>query len=250
MSKEQFRAKKAWREHGAVLLIAHPDDEALFWGTLHVLLKEKIPVTVMLMTLGEQGSIHGMAKHETTAEKVKEIRQKEFTEAIASLGVQLQILSHPDFRLAFVPTEQLFLSVLHAVRAANPDVIFSFWEKEFTKHFNHVDHNLTGKIAEMVGEATDLPRYPDQNEYPNFANAMEHRPEYFAWTTDRRSASHKVKLTKKTRAERNAYLHTYYPSQFPEETKDEWVAKFDHITAKNPRKPHAKKHQEYLQQVR
>jgi predicted ferric reductase len=48
-----------WQQQGALFVISHPDDEALFLGAINELKHSKVPVHIHSLTRGENGQING-----------------------------------------------------------------------------------------------------------------------------------------------------------------------------------------------
>ncbi len=249
MPKEKLQSK-SWKEKGVVIVTAHPDDEALFFGTILQLKKAGVPITVIVMTLGELGSLHGVPESELTNERVKEVRRKELENGMKAIGASYEILPFADFALRYEAPEKLEVALLDVVRRIQPAAIFSFLDQEVTFQFDHPDHNTTGHLARVVGAGSDMQRYPNKENFPNAVPAMDRRPELYLWTTDKGVATHTVKLTKPERRTRNEYLKTHYPSQFSEADEKNWSKIFDNITKKKKSKKGKKKQREYFKRVR
>ncbi len=181
-----------------------------------------IPVTVILLTLGELG----IPKDERgiTPQTMRDVRFGEFDRATNALGVSREIMPFADLYMSEGAIGPLIPPVLSVVREKKFGVIFSFHPQEITPEFDHPDHQTAGMIARTVGAASDVLHYhPECGE-------MEHRPSLYLWTTDGTKATHSITLSDETRRNRNTYLSGYYPSQFPLGTQPEWERVFDRIT--------------------
>jgi LmbE family N-acetylglucosaminyl deacetylase len=170
---------------------------------------------------------------------MKKIRQEEFTHAMDYWGASSHILSHGDLMLSEEPIGPQTLDVLNIVRNKQFGALFSFHPYELTPLFDHPDHNRAGEITKRVASVSDVVYY--HPEIP----ALPYRPSLYFWTTDKTQATHMLPLSGETRKRREEYLFTYYPSQFPEHTKDQWGPIFDRISMQEN-----KSHQELYMQIR
>jgi len=163
-----------------------------------------------------------------------------------SLGADYEIMGYGDFGLAMMPFRNLAMPLLNLLRQKDFAAIFSFHPYEITPNFDHPDHNIAGEAARFAAAGQDVenlktgPYIASSDSY----GATESRPELYLWTTDKSKATHKQKLTKKSRKKRNKYLQKQYPSQFPRQSKKRWGRIFDKITE------NGKSHSEFYQQVR
>ncbi len=158
------------------------------------------------MTLGEMGIQKHMAG--ANPERMKEIRRKEFFQAMRyfhSTGIALDL---GDFALHKHNDEVLIESVLKPVREGNFGVLFSFRE-EPTPYVDHPDHDKTGYITRIVGAGADVSNY-----HPEI-KATNERPNLFLLTHQIERATHMLPVSWATKHHRLSYLEGFYPSQFP-----------------------------------
>lgn len=226
MDKElkYFEVNYAWRESGALIVIAHPDDEILIaWGAIYSLLQAGIPITVLTLTLGELGETRD--KSDISPEEMGRLRYGEFLSSTEALGIKGAKKNLPDTDLSTSHIlEQEKREVLGFVRENKFGVIFSFHPNEVTTEFDHPDHNAAGEIARYAGtfsavknKITDTP-------------PMDRRPELYLWTSNPELATHHILITPDLGTARKEHLATYYSSQFPENAKGRWGVIFDGIT--------------------
>jgi len=229
--KLQFiNAQEHWKEKGIALVIAHPDDESLFWSVIAIWRQADIPAFVILMTLGQKGNLAGVKKSQLTDELVAKERQKEFINAMSALGMSYAILPFVDHQLRYVSPEEMDRGVLRILRTHSFAAVFSFSPDILLEDFDHVDHNVTGQVTKVAAGAVNVSRFmPDLQPVP------DKRPELWLLTDDHNRATHTVPLTPEQEKARLDYLHFYYPSQFPtEDTAQhaEIFAKLPHYYAK------------------
>lgn len=219
-----------WKEKGVALVIAHPDDESLFWSVIEIWRQADIPAFVILMTLGQKGNLAGVKQQDLTEERVTAERQKEFISAMSVLGMSYVILPFVDYELRYTSAEEMDKAVLRILRAHSFAALFSFSPDIFLEDFDHVDHNVTGQVAEVAAGGVNISRLmPDLQPVP------EKRPELWLLTDDQHRATHTAPLTPEQEKARLDYLHSFYPSQFPAEDEPQHAgifAKLPHYYAK------------------
>lgn len=226
MTKElkNFEINDAWRESGALIEIAHPDDEILVaWAAIYSLLQAGIPITVLTLTLGELGETKD--KPDISPEEMGKLRYGEFLSSTRVLGIKGEKKDFPDTELSAPHIlEQAKKEVLGFVRKNKFGVIFSFHPNEVTQEFDHPDHNAAGEIARYAGafsavknKITDTP-------------PMDRRPELYLWTSNPELATHHIITIPDLEQARKEHLATYYSSQFPENAMGKWGVIFDGIT--------------------
>lgn len=226
-----FRVTDKTRNHGAVFVLAHPDDEAMMWGMMQHLLLESVSVHTIIMTLGELGT--GSISN-PTPERVKEIRRQEFLNAMESLGVTCHILEFPDLYLGLLPKDILIPALLELIRKIRPGIVISFHPTEYTVNFDHPDHRVTGELATFVAAASDVSNFhPLSSEsaadHTTLEPAMSWRPELYLFGTNPGLATHSVSLTPAMDEARVDYLVKHHPSQFSPHFQD-WQHYFDRMT--------------------
>lgn len=226
---KKFVPDERWKEHGgALIVVPHPDDEVLIgWELIQNLADANIPVTVLLLSLGEKGKVYG---NETPEKEIKAIRREEFYNAAEALGVRGVIYepTFPDSELSR-HQEELNVALTRYVREQRFDVLVSFAPNERTFAFDHSDHHASAEATITASEKADIP-----SMYPDAGKALSYRPSLLGWTTNPNIGSPKqlseLPISEQSRQERNDFLAKYYPSQFSQETKRTWGPIFDHIT--------------------
>src|SRR5579864_2741373 len=105
-----------------LVIMAHPDDaEFICGGTMSRLAAEGCDISYVLVTSGNRGS------HEAgmTMERLGKIREEEQRRAAAALGVrEVSFLGYNDGEVEV--TLALRGELVHAIRLAQPDVLFTF----------------------------------------------------------------------------------------------------------------------------
>lgn len=226
---QKFVPDPRWKEHnGALLVVPHPDDEVLIgWGLIQTLVDNGIPVTVLLLSLGEKGKVYG---NETPEKEIKSIRREEFYNATEALGVRGVIYepTFPDSELSEHQTE-LNEALTRYVREQRFDVLVSFAPNERTFGFDHTDHHATSAATVIASEKADIPLMYEQS-----GKALTYRPSLLGWTTNPHvGAAHQlaeIPLTAESKVQMAEFLSQHYPSQFSRETKNVWEPIFDRIT--------------------
>lgn len=225
---QRFTPDPKWREHnGALFVVAHPDDEVLIgWRTIQTLVEAGIPVTVLLLTLGENGKNDGKTE---SPEDLKEIRRNEFMNAIRSLGAS-GVVYEPNFSDSGLTEQQQAVdrAVTRFVREGRFDVLFSFAPGERTYMFDHRDHHAVSQSVVKASETADMPTvYPD-------IPPLSYRPGLMGWTTNShmgaRHQVYEVPLSDTDMKERGDFLRTHYRSQFSERTRDYWEPIFERVS--------------------
>ncbi|MBP9814517.1 PIG-L family deacetylase [Candidatus Woesebacteria bacterium] len=230
---QKFVPDPRWKEHsGALLVVPHADDEVLIgWGLIQTLVDSGIPVTVLLLSLGEKGKVYG---NETPEKEIKAIRREEFYNAAEALGVRGVIYepTFPDSELSQHQTE-LNTALTRYVREQRFDVIVSFASNERTFGFDHTDHHAVAAASVIASEKADMP-----SMFPDSGKALTYRPSLLGWTTNPHiGATHQlseIALSEESKVKMGEFLSQHYPSQFSKETKNSWGPIFDRITQSSP----------------
>ena len=226
---QKFVPDPRWKEHnGALLVVPHADDEVLIgWGLIQTLVDSGIPVTVLLLSLGEKGKVYG---NETPEKEIKAIRREEFYNATDALGVR-GVIYEPTFPDSELSEHQAELNeaLTRYVREQRFDVLVSFAPNERTFGFDHTDHHAVAAASVIASEKADMP-----SMYPDSGIALTYRPSLLGWTTNPNiGAEHQmseVALSAESKARMGEFLSQYYPSQFSRESKSSWGSIFDRIT--------------------
>ena len=124
-----------------LVIMAHPDDaEFICGGTIARLAADGCDISYVLVTSGNRGS------HEAdmTMERLAKIREEEQRHAADMLGVrEVTFLGHNDGEVEV--TLALRGELVHAIRRAQPDVLFTF--DPWRPYEIHPDHRNVGLCA-------------------------------------------------------------------------------------------------------
>lgn len=132
-----------------LVIIAHPDDEALgIGGTMARLVAEGHAVTVVCATRGEAGEIADPAL--ATPETLGQVREQELRAAMEELGVaDVRFLDYRDSGMAGTPEnedprallqaepEEVVMELTAVMQEVNPDVVIT-WDP--SGGYGHPDH--------------------------------------------------------------------------------------------------------------
>ena len=140
-----------------LVIMAHPDDaEFICGGTIARLAADGCDISYVLVTSGNRGS------HEAgmTMERLAKIREEEQRHAADMLGVrEVTFLGHNDGEVEV--TLALRGELVHAIRKAQPDVLFTF--DPWRPYEIHPDHRNVGLCALDALASARMPMYyPEQ----------------------------------------------------------------------------------------
>ncbi|MDV3220446.1 PIG-L family deacetylase [Intrasporangium sp.] len=137
-----------WRSVLAV--VAHPDDESFALGALLAAFADAgAVVSVLCLTRGEASTLHGVTGD------LLELRAAELATAADVLGLgEVELLTHPDGRLAEVELQLLASEVSAVARRVHADGIIGFDLNGVT---GHADHAHATAAAVAAAETLGLP---------------------------------------------------------------------------------------------
>lgn len=122
----------------AVVVIAHPDDEAFIGGTIAKIAKKGKRIVVISLTDGAAG-----IKDNKTLDEMVIIRRQEEESALSRLGAHIYInLGFPDCKLRFHEQEAME-TLIQYFRIFDPQVVIAHRQEDY-----HTDHRAVGRIAE------------------------------------------------------------------------------------------------------
>ena len=149
---------------------AHPDDETFFAaGTLAKYAEAGAQVSIICATRGEGGKTGDLCR----PEELPQVREQEFREAMAVLGVtDVQFLHYHDKHLADAPVEEIRRLLVEAIRRRRPQVLITFDTHGANQH---ADHIAISRFALDAAVAAADPRW-----YPEAGSA--HEIERLLWT--------------------------------------------------------------------
>lgn len=151
-------------------IFAHPDDEAFsIGGTLAQIAGEKVDITLVVATRGEEGEIAAAIPADRSS--LGEVREDELNCAADALGVdQLYVLGYRDSGMegtpanadprAFInaPEEEVIATLVGLIRDHRPDVVITF---EPNGGYGHPDHIAIHRYARQAFfDAGDPEAYP------------------------------------------------------------------------------------------
>ncbi len=147
---------------GLLACFAHPDDESVLTaGLMARLVRQAVPVALVVATRGEAGKA-GDPPICTTAELPK-VREAELLQATAILGVtDVTWLGHRDRELASVPVEIVRQQLVHVLRARRPEVVVTFDPNGSNLHPDHIA--ISRFTSDAVAAAADPRWFPEEGE--------------------------------------------------------------------------------------
>lgn len=131
-----------------MVIVAHPDDEAMMGGTMAQFVQEGHHVTVVCATRGEVGEIADPAL--ATPETLGQVRKQELRDAMHELGVEdVRFLDYRDSGMRGTPenddprslnqaeAEEVTMELTALMQEVNPDVVIT-WDP--SGGYGHPDH--------------------------------------------------------------------------------------------------------------
>lgn len=189
------------------------------------------------MTPGGKGIPSG--DRVTTEKEMAQRRKQEIYNAVTSFGGTPMVFDFPDTKLSELwhnkNQKKLIEAVLATIRKKHFGAIFSFHPSEATPGFDHPDHNITGLIAQLVGDYSNVSHF-----YPHLPVYQTERPNLFYWTSAMYMANRVLELTEEDRMSRKIYRDTYYQTQFSGDVKEQII--FDRITWEESMNQHVERY--------
>ena len=129
-------------------VLAHPDDETIFNGTLAMLAENNANIYIIYATSGNGG--HDVTEQNFHGKNLAEVREGELNNALKTLKI-----SNPPFFLRF-DDGKLFENIdvlqdkiLKIIEAVKPDTVITFGPSGFTGHPDH--KTLSFIVGEIFG---------------------------------------------------------------------------------------------------
>lgn len=121
-----------------LVVLAHPDDEALACGgTLARAADAGVRIVLLCASRGERGSISDPAL--VPDGDLGRVRTRELQEAAAVLGIaEVQVLDYPDGNLRWAENPPLSADILAAIGRHHPDAVITFGEDGLYWHPDHI----------------------------------------------------------------------------------------------------------------
>src|SRR5215469_5830029 len=108
---------------GLLLVLAHPDDETLFGGTVARYTSAGVDAGLICGTRGERGKTSGLC----SVEELGRVRESELRESARILGIhRLEILPYVDQQLHAAPHDEIRRHIVALVRELRPQVVITF----------------------------------------------------------------------------------------------------------------------------
>ncbi len=152
--------------NGLLIVLAHPDDEAFgLAGTITLLRRRGVPVTLITATRGEVGEI--LAPGAATPETLGAVREQELRIAMALAGLHdIRLLGYRDSGMAGTPENEDPRSLVRAavpevvamiaatIRDVRPAAVITFGADGIYGHPDHVAiHYHTTAAVELAADA-------------------------------------------------------------------------------------------------
>ena len=151
--------------NGLLIVLAHPDDEAFgLAGTITLLRRRGVPVTLVTATRGEAGEI--LAPDAATPETLGAVREQELRAAMALAGVyDIRLLGYRDSGMAGTPENEDTRSLARAaapevaamiaatIRSVRPAAVITFGADGIYGHPDHIAiHHHTTAAVELAAD--------------------------------------------------------------------------------------------------
>ena len=132
-----------------IVFSPHPDDVELFvGGTLLRHLNEGARVRIVMMTLGEKGSILSILSRRQQ-ESVRRTRSQELAQRFERApAMQVIVMGIPDREIA--ETEALVKRVRDQIEDFRPTCVYVPESRKEASYYTHPDHLTTGRIVEAA----------------------------------------------------------------------------------------------------
>ena len=140
-------------------IIAHPDDEASFGGSLLRYRERGAETLLVCLTPGQAATHRGGAAND---QQLSEMRRKEFAKSCEVLKVSRGVvLDYPDGKLHRIDLYNAVCELTCHVREFRPDVLITFGTEGGVT--GHTDHSMAGVAGSLAFQwAGRNNRYPDQ----------------------------------------------------------------------------------------
>ena len=197
-SKEKDSNKEEDKEKKVMLVISHPDDEAMFFGpTLESLKKTKMITTKVFCICLSNGNASGLGQTRAKELKKSTLEVFKLDGCVIADSEDLQ-----DGMDNVWPLEEIANVVHECVQHYSPDVILTFDERGVSKHPNHVQthRGVMRFIVEAKLGAIPNAEYTEENVpevwvlettpfYRTFMGAMDYWASVITTTTRKKKGS-------------------------------------------------------------
>lgn len=157
------------QHNGVLFSLAHPDDEAFgLSGTIMLLRRRGVPVTLVTATRGEVGEI--LAPERATRETLGAVREQELRTAMSRAGLEdVRLLGYRDSGMdgtpenadprSFVqaPVAEVIAQLVAVIRSVRPTAVVTFAEDGGYGHPDHIAIHHRTLAAVAVAADPDQP---------------------------------------------------------------------------------------------
>src|SRR5690348_9435514 len=141
---------------GLLFVLAHPDDETWFAGTIAKYAAAGVSVTLVCATRGERGSTSGLC----SIEELPRFRETEVRAAAEILGIaRLEMLPYEDQKLCSASPDVIRRQLVDVIRATRPTAAVTFDPNGANQHTDHIA--ISRFTADAISCAADARWYPE-----------------------------------------------------------------------------------------
>lgn len=141
---------------GLLFILAHPDDETWFAGTIAKYAAAGAAVTLVCATRGERGSTAGLC----SIEELPRVREAEVRAAARIIGIsRVEILPYEDQKLSHAPPDEVRRRLVEVIRSTRPAIAVTFDPNGANQHPDHVA--ISRFAADAISCAADARWYPE-----------------------------------------------------------------------------------------
>lgn len=143
-------------ERGLLIVLPHPDDESFSsGGTMARCADAGVPVVYLCGTYGDMGRRMGRPAF-AHRESLRDIRERELTEACAVLGAEARMLGLRDKCVEFEDPHEIAARVRAVIDELDPSTLITF----YPGYAVHADHDALGLIAQLAVRSLPAGRRP------------------------------------------------------------------------------------------
>lgn len=141
---------------GLLFILAHPDDESLFAGTIVKYAAAGVPVWLVCGTRGERGATADLC----SIEELPRVREAELRAAAQIMGIErVEFLPYEDQKLGAAPPDAVRCQLVAVIRRERPRVVVTFDPHGANQHTDHMA--ISRFAADAVSSAADPRWYPE-----------------------------------------------------------------------------------------
>jgi LmbE family N-acetylglucosaminyl deacetylase len=144
---------------GLLFILAHPDDETLFAGTIAKYTAAGVPAALVCATRGERGATADLC----SIEELPRVREGEVRAAAEIIGIHpTELLPYEDQKLNSVAPEEMRRQLVAVIRRERPRVVVTFDPNGANQHQDHMA--ISRFAADAVSCAADPRWYPEAGD--------------------------------------------------------------------------------------